>query len=51
MPVFSYTGQVFASMCVLGPKHRMTHQKLHTVRVPLAALSAKLSQRLGYSPA
>ncbi len=51
MPVFSYTGQVFASMCVLGPKHRMTHQKLHAVRVPLGALSAKLSQRLGYSEA
>jgi DNA-binding IclR family transcriptional regulator len=50
MPVFCYTGQVFASMCVVGPKHRMTHQKLHAVRVPLAALSGRLSQRLGYSP-
>ena len=48
MPVFSYTGRVFASMCVLGPKHRMTHQKLQAVRVPLSALSRKLSQRLGY---
>ena len=48
MPVFCYTGQVFASMCVLGPKHRMTHQKLQAVRVPLAALSRKLSQRLGF---
>ncbi len=51
MPVFCYTGQVFASMCVLGPKHRMTHQKLQAVRAPLAALSGQLSQRLGYSPA
>jgi DNA-binding IclR family transcriptional regulator len=49
MPVFCYTGQVFASMCVVGPKHRMTHQKLHAVRVPLAALSRKLSQRLGHT--
>ena len=48
MPVFCYTGQVFASMCVLGPKHRMTHQKLQAVRAPLAALSRRLSQRLGY---
>jgi DNA-binding IclR family transcriptional regulator len=48
MPVFCYTGQVFASMCVLGPKHRMTHQKLQAVRAPLAALSRKLSRRLGY---
>ena len=29
-------------------KHRMTHQKLQAVRVPLSALSRKLSQRLGY---
>lgn len=50
MPVFCYTGQVFASMCVLGPKHRMTHQKLLAVRAPLAALSRKLSARLGYAP-
>lgn len=48
MPVFCYTGQVFASMCVLGPKQRMTHQKLQNVRVPLSALSRELSQRLGY---
>lgn len=49
MPVFSYTGRVFASMCVVGPKQRMTHQKLNAVRVPLAALSRQLSQRLGYA--
>jgi IclR family acetate operon transcriptional repressor len=49
--VFCYTGQVFASMCVLGPKHRMTHQKLQAARTALAALSGKLSQRLGYSAA
>lgn len=48
MPVFCYTRQVFASMCVLGPKHRMTHQKLLAVRAPLTALSRKLSERLGY---
>lgn len=47
MPVFCYTGQVFGSMCVLGPKHRMTHQKLQTVRGALAELSRKLSGRLG----
>jgi DNA-binding IclR family transcriptional regulator len=53
MPVFCYTGQVFASMCVLGPKQRMTYQKLVAVRVPLSLLSRKLSQRLGHpaSPA
>lgn len=51
MPVFCYTRQVFAAMCVLGPKQRMTHQKLLAVRAPLAALSRKLSERLGYLPA
>lgn len=50
MPVFAYTGQVLASMCVLGPRHRMTHQKLIVVRGPLAVLSRKLSERLGYKP-
>ena len=48
MPVFCYTGQVIASMCVLGPKHRMTHQKLLAVRGPLTRFSRLLSERLGY---
>ena len=51
MPVFCYTGQVVASMCVVGPKHRMTLQKVQAARTPLAALSQKLSERLGYSAA
>ena len=50
MPVFCYTGDVIASMCVVGPKHRMTHQKLTAVRVPLARLSRRLSERLGAGP-
>lgn len=49
MPVFAYTGQVFASMCVLGPRHRMTQQKLNSVRGPLGEFSRKLSERLGAS--
>jgi DNA-binding IclR family transcriptional regulator len=48
MPVFCYTGQVFAAMCVLGPRHRMTQQKVVAVRAPLTALSRQLSARLGY---
>jgi DNA-binding IclR family transcriptional regulator len=51
MPVFCYTGQVVASMCVVGPKHRMTLQKMQAARAPLAALSQKLSERLGYPAA
>ena len=49
MPVFCYSGRVVASMCVLGPKQRMSQQKLHAVRVPLAELGSRLSQRLGYA--
>ena len=48
MPVFCYTGGVLGAMCVLGPKHRMTQQKLLAVRVPLGELARKLSERLGY---
>jgi DNA-binding IclR family transcriptional regulator len=51
MPVFYYTGQVLATICVLGPKHRMTQQKLQAVRGPLSLLSRKLSERLGYTEA
>ena len=49
MPVFCHTGRVVASMCVVGPKQRMTHQKLQVVRVPLAESSRKLSERLGFT--
>jgi DNA-binding IclR family transcriptional regulator len=48
MPVFGYTGEAVASMCVVGPKQRMTHQKLMMVRTPLAASSHALSRRLGH---
>jgi IclR family acetate operon transcriptional repressor len=51
MPVFSYSGRVYGSMCVLGPKPRMTHQKLLAARVPLERLAAQLSEMLGYQPA
>jgi DNA-binding IclR family transcriptional regulator len=49
MPVFGHTGQVLGSLCTLGPKSRMTYQKLRDLRLPLGELCAKLSQRLGYS--
>jgi len=49
MPVFGHTGQVLASLCILGPKSRMTYQKLREVRQPLAGLSRQVSERLGYT--
>lgn len=51
MPVFCHTGEVAGSMCVVGPKHRMTHQKLAAVRPPLTALARELSERLGHAGA
>jgi DNA-binding IclR family transcriptional regulator len=49
MPVFGHAGQPLGSMCTLGPKSRVTQQKLKELRVPLAELSRKLSERLGHS--
>jgi IclR family acetate operon transcriptional repressor len=46
-PVRIYTGQVVASLCTLGPKNRMTRQRLRDLRAPLLGLAAALSERLG----
>lgn len=51
MPVFEHTGEVVASMCVVGPRTSMTRDKLLAVRAPLAALSRSLSERLGHARA
>lgn len=48
MPVFCHTGEVLGSICVVGPKHRMTHQKIASVRAPLGKFARELSQRLGF---
>jgi IclR family acetate operon transcriptional repressor len=46
-PVYAYTGQVVASLCAVGPKSRMTRQKLRDLREPLAVLARAISERLG----
>ena len=51
MPVFGYSAEVIACVCALGPRQRMTHQKLLAVRTPLAAIAQELSERLGHVPA
>ncbi|HEU5177663.1 MAG TPA: IclR family transcriptional regulator [Burkholderiales bacterium] len=48
MPVFGHSGRVLASLCTLGPKSRMTYQRLRGLRAPLGELAAQLSSRLGY---
>jgi DNA-binding IclR family transcriptional regulator len=50
MPVFGHAAQVVGSLCSVGPKARMTYQKLRELRAPLAELAARLSERLGYRP-
>ena len=46
-PVRIYSGQVVASLCTLGPKSRMTRQRLRDLREPLLGLAATVSERLG----
>lgn len=48
MPVFGHTRQVLGSICSLGPRTRMTYQRLRDLRAPVGELAAQLSSRLGY---
>jgi DNA-binding IclR family transcriptional regulator len=48
MPVFGHAGQVLGSICTLGPKSRMTYQKLRDLRFPLGEVARQLSERLGH---
>ncbi|OGA10203.1 MAG: hypothetical protein A3D95_11535 [Betaproteobacteria bacterium RIFCSPHIGHO2_12_FULL_69_13] len=48
MPVFGHAGQVVGSLCTIGPKSRVTQQRLRELRGPLAELSRALSERLGW---
>jgi DNA-binding IclR family transcriptional regulator len=48
-PVFACTGGAVASLCVVGPKARMTRQKLRQLREPLLALARTLSAKLGWT--
>jgi DNA-binding IclR family transcriptional regulator len=47
-PVFGAAGQAVASMCVLGPRSRLTHQRLRELRRPLTELARALSRELGW---
>lgn len=48
-PVRIYSGQVVASLCTVGPKSRMTRQRLRDLSVPLLKIAAAVSERLGAS--
>lgn len=45
-PVFGYDGQVLGSLCAVGPKSRMTQQKLRRLRAPLTEQAHALSRKL-----
>jgi DNA-binding IclR family transcriptional regulator len=47
-PIFGHTGHVLGSLCALGPKSRMTHQRLRELRTPLGEIARALSDRLGW---
>jgi DNA-binding IclR family transcriptional regulator len=47
-PVFGHSGHVLGALCILGPKSRMTHQRLRELRVPLLEVARALSERLGW---
>lgn len=49
-PVFGHTGHVLGSICALGPKIRMSHQRLRQLREPVGEIALALSERLGWQP-
>jgi DNA-binding IclR family transcriptional regulator len=47
-PVFAYSGRVIGSLCVVGPRSRMTRQKLKELRPEVLTLCGALSKGLGW---
>ena len=47
-PVRDHSGEVRASLCVVGPKNHLPQRRLPEIRQALAAVAANLSARLGY---
>jgi IclR family acetate operon transcriptional repressor len=48
-PVFAHSGHAAASLCIVGPKVRLTRQRLRDLRAPLLDHAQQLSIRLGWS--
>lgn len=47
-PIRDHSGEVRASLCVVGPKNHLPHRKIPQIRAALAPVAANLSARLGY---
>lgn len=48
-PIFAYTGCAVASLCIVGPRIRMTRQRLRDLRAPLLARARLLSTMLDWT--
>lgn len=48
-PIFAYTGHAVAALCILGPKTRLTRQRLRELRDPLIEYAQRLSTQLGWT--
>lgn len=48
-PIFAYTGHAIASLCIVGPKVRLTRQRLKELRQPLLDRAQALSARFGWT--
>ena len=49
IPVRDHSGEVCASLCVVGPTSRLPLKQLESLREPLTAVAVALSERLGYA--
>ena len=47
-PVRDYSGDIRASLCVVGPKNHLPQRRMAEIRQVLAAISADLSAQLGH---
>jgi IclR family acetate operon transcriptional repressor len=50
-PIFSYTGHAIGCLCIVGPKARMTRQRLRDLREPILDYAESLSTRFGWTDA
>jgi DNA-binding IclR family transcriptional regulator len=48
-PIFAYTGHSIASLCIVGPKVRLTRRRLRELREPLLERAQSLSARFGWT--
>ena len=47
-PIRDHSGEVRASLCIVGPRNRLPQRRLAEIRQTLAAMAANLSARLGH---